>query len=355
LQSRCIDAGGRRTRPQRWVMGYPLIPESHLEARHNPSRPLRFMQIVRRRLQEARFSPRTREAYVHWIRRFIRFHGRRHPREMAEEEVRAFLSSLAVEQGVAPSTQNQALAALVFLFDRVVQRRLRRVDGIAPARHSARLPVVLSENEVRCLLAELAAPARLCAALMYGGGLRISECVSLRRKDIDFDRSEITVRAGKGDKDRRTPLAEMCRAPLVEQLSRARAVLARDEEDGVRTTGLPEALQRKYPNADRDRVWQYVFPASRTFVDSAGVRRRHHVHETAIQRAVREAAVSAGLTKRVTCHSLRHSFATHLLESGADIRTVQELLGHTDVRTTMQYTHVLNRGALGVRSPADRL
>jgi len=324
-------------------MGYPRIPESHLEANPNPSRPLRFMQIVRRRLQEARFSPRTCEAYVHWIRRFIRFHGRRHPKEMAEEEVRAFLSSLAVEQRVAPSTQNQALAALVFLFDRVVQRRLRRVDGIAPARHSARLPVVLSENEVRMLFAELADPARLCAALMYGGGLRTSECVSLRRKDVDFDRSEITVRGGKGDKDRRTPLAEMCRAPLVEQLSRARAVLVRDEEDGVRTTGLSDALRRKYPNADRDRAWQYVFPASRTFVDSAGVRRRHHVHETAIQRAVREAAVSAGLTKRVTCHSLQHSFATHVLESGADIRTVQELLGHTDVRTTMQYTHVRTR------------
>jgi integron integrase len=336
-------------------MPYPLIPESHLAAAPNPDRPLRFMEVVRRRLGEARFSPRTREAYTHWIRRFIHFHGRRHPKDMAEAEVRAFLSSLAVEQGVAASTQNQALAALVFLYERVVQRRLRRLDGIATAKRPARLPVVLSIEEVRTLLAHLRDPARLCAALMYGGGLRVSECVSLRRKDIDFDRSEITVRGGKGDKDRRTPLARMCREPLVEQLTRARALLRRDEEDGVRTTGVSGALARKYPNAERDLGWQYVFPASRTFVDVAGVRRRHHVHETAIQRAVREAARAAGIAKRVTCHSLRHSFATHLLESGADIRTVQELLGHSDVRTTMQYTHVLNRGALGVRSPADGL
>ena len=336
-------------------MPYPLIPESHLAAAPRPDRPLRFMEVVRRRLGEARFSPRTCEAYIHWIRRFIRFHGRRHPKDMAEAEVRAFLSSLAVEQGVAASTQNQALAALVFLYERVVQRRLRRVDGIATAKRPARLPVVLSIEEVRTLLAQLRDPARLCGALMYGGGLRVSECVSLRRKDIDFDRSEITVRGGKGDKDRRTPLARMCREPLVEQLTRARALVRRDEEEGVRTTGVSEALTRKYPNAERDLGWQYVFPASRTFVDAAGVRRRHHVHETAIQRAVRGAARAAGMPKRVTCHSLRHSFATHLLEPGADIRTVQELLGHSDVRTTMQYTHVLNRGALGVRSPADGL
>lgn len=336
-------------------MARPLIPAAHLDAEPNPSRGLRLMEIVRRRLREARYSPRTCEAYVHWIRRFIRFHGRQHPKELAEDHVGAFLSALAVEHGVAASTQNQALSALVFLYRRVVMRPLARVDGIALVNRPARLPVVLSENEVRVLLARLDDPARLCCALMYGAGLRISECMSLRLKDVDLDRSEITVRGGKGDKDRRAPLPQMCRVALLEQMGRARAVHRGDAAHGVRTTALGTSLQRKYPNADRDVSWQYVFPATRTFSDAAGVRRRHHFHETAIQRAVRTAAVEAGLLKRVTCHSFRHSFATHLLESGADIRTVQELLGHDDVRTTMRYTHVLNRGALGVRSPADRL
>ena len=313
------------------------------------------MEVVRRRLLEARYSPRTCEAYIQWIRRFIRFHGRQHPKDLSEAHVRAFLSALAVEQRVSPSTQNQALAALLFLYERVVRRRLRRIDGIVPARRPSRLPVVLSEEEVRRMLAALRPPARLCAMLMYGAGLRVGECVALRLKDVDFDRAEITVRGGKGDKDRRTPLAAVCRAPLVEQLAQARAIHQRDADDGVRSTGLGDALLRKYPNGDRDVAWQYVFPAARTFTDAGGVRRRHHLHETAVQRAVRTVAASVGLSKRVTCHSFRHSFATHLLESGADIRTVQELLGHSDVRTTMQYTHVLNRGALGVRSPADRL
>ena len=334
---------------------HPLIPESHLSGPPDAERSLRFMEIVRRRLLEARYSSRTCEAYFHWIRRFIRFHGRRHPKDLSEDHVRAFLSALAVEGGVAPSTQNQALAALLFLYERVVMRRLRRIDGVVPAKRPSRLPIVLSEGEVRRVLAELSGEARLCAMLMYGAGLRVGECVSMRLKDVDFERSEITVRGGKGDKDRRTPLASVCREPLLKQLARARALHARDAEDDVRVTGIGSALARKYPGADRDVAWQYVFPATRTFTDGSGVRRRHHLHETAVQRAVRTAAARAGLTKRVTCHSFRHSFATHLLESGADIRTVQELLGHSDVRTTMQYTHVLNRGALGVKSPADRL
>lgn len=336
-------------------MPYPLIPESHLVAGADPDRPLRFMEIVRRRLREARYSPRTCEAYLQWIRRYIRFHGRRHPKELSEDHVRVFLSALAVERDVSPSTQNQALAALVFLYDRVVQRRLRRVDGVVPAKRPSRLPIVLAEGEVRRVLEHLRDPVRLCALLMYGGGLRVGECVSLRLKDIDLERSEITVRGGKGDKDRRTPLAQAARGPLVEQLARARAAHRRDVEDDVRSTGIGNALLRKYPNADREGAWAYVFPAARTFTDAAGVRRRHHLHETAVQRAVRVAALEAGLSKRVTCHSFRHSFATHLLESGETIRTVQQLLGHSDVRTTMQYTHVLNRGAFGVRSPADRL
>ena len=336
-------------------MGRPLIPAAQLDAAPDPSRNLRFMEIVRRRLREARYSPRTCEAYIHWIRRFIRFHGRQHPKDLGEDDVRTFVSSLAVEQGVAASTQNQALSALVFLYRRVVMRPLARVEGIALAKRPARLPVVLSENEVRQMLACLEDPARLRCALMYGAGLRVSECTSLRLKDVDLDRSEITVRGGKGDKDRRAPLPQMCRSALLEQMGRARAVHRGDAMHDTRTTGLTSAVQRKYPNADRDVGWQYVFPATRTFTDAEGVRRRHHLHETAIQRAVRSAAVEAGILKRVTCHAFRHSFATHLLESGADIRTVQELLGHDDVRTTMQYTHVLHRGALGVRSPADRL
>ena len=336
-------------------MARPLIPGTHLDAPPDPARRLRFMEIVRQRLREARYSPRTCEAYIHWVRRFIRFHGRRHPGDLTENDVRAFLSALAIEHDVSASTQNQALSALVFLYRRVVQRPLARVEGITPAKRPPRLPIVLSENEIRTILGRLRDPARLCGALMYGAGRRVSECVSLRLKDVDLDRSEITVRGGKGDKDRRAPLPHMCRSALLEQMARARTMHRADLMHDVQTTGLTSALRRKYPHAERDVAWQYVFPSVRTFTHGDGVRRRHHLHATAVQRAVREAAVKAGLLKRVTCHSFRHSFATHLLESGADIRTVQELLGHDDVRTTMQYTHVLNRGALGVRSPADRL
>jgi integron integrase len=313
------------------------------------------MDLVRRRLGERRLSPRTCEAYSQWIRRYIRFHGRRHPQDLAEPDVGAFLSSLAVELAVSAATQNQALAALLFLYKDVVRRPLRRVEGVVPARGPSRLPVVLSEREVRSILGELSLPAKLCVTLMYGAGLRVAECVSLRIKDVDFDRGEIVVRGGKGDKDRRTPMPKVCRRGLTQQLARARAVHEQDEKDAVRVTGLGAALLRKYVNADRELGWRYVFPATRTFVDRANVRRRHHLHETAVQRAVRSAAARAGMAKRVTCHSFRHSFATHLLESGYDIRTVQVLLGHSDVRTTMQYTHVLNRGGLGVKSPADRL
>ena len=274
---------------------------------------------------------------------------------MGEAEVRRFLSSLVVESGVAASTQNQASAALQFLYDRVVGRPLRRIDGVTSARVVPRVPVVLSQSELREVFGVLRDPVRLCAQLMYGSGLRVGECVSLRVKDVDFERGEITVRGGKGDKDRRTPLAKICRDPLRAQIDRVRQLFLDESRYDVRTTGLTEALRRKYPLAEREFRWQYVFPATRTFTDDAGVRRRHHLHETVVQRAVRLAAASLGLTKRVTCHVFRHSFATHLLEGGTDIRTVQRLLGHEKLDTTMLYTHPLNRGGLGVRSLADLL
>lgn len=313
------------------------------------------METVRRVLRERRYSARTEEAYIAWIRRYILYNGRRHPADLDVEDVRAFLSDLAVRQRVSASTQNQALAALQFLYTSVVRRPLSSVGNIAPAKVSRRVPVVLSQNEVRLILNRLREPERLCVALMYGSGLRVLECMSLRVKDVDVERCEITVRSGKGDKDRRTPLA----ASIVEDVKRARRDSYRrwraDDRAGVRTTGISPALTRKFPNAEREWGWQYLIPATRTFIDADGVRRRHHLHVTVVQRAVKRAAAEATLSKSVSCHAFRHSFATHLLESGADIRTIQELLGHSDLRTTMIYTHVLGRGALGVRSPADLL
>ncbi|MDE3128052.1 MAG: integron integrase [Gemmatimonadota bacterium] len=336
-------------------MPLPPIPLSHLTGPPEPDRRLRLMEIVRRKLRERRYSRRTEEAYVHWIRRYIVFHGRRHPSDLGPEAVKRFLSDLAVEQQVAASTQNQALQSLLFLYGPVLGRPLPRIDGIAPARRTRHVPVVLSQEEVRALLRRLPEPVGLCAMLMYGSGLRVAECVSLRVKDVDLDRREIVVRAGKGDKDRRTPLAESCVPALERRFREGLEEYGRDRRAGVRCTGIATALARKYPDAETGWSWWYVFPAARTFVDAERVVRRHHLHETVVQRAVKQAVHELGLTKRVTSHSLRHSFATHLLESGADIRTVQTLLGHSDVRTTMIYTHVLNKGGLGVRSPADRL
>jgi integron integrase len=313
------------------------------------------MELVRRRLRERRYSGRTEEAYLHWIRRFIAANDRRHPADVGPDAVRSFLSELAVKERVSASTQNQALSALIFLYAHVVGRPIGPIDDIAPARRSRHLPVVLSQREVRAIMARLDEPSRLCVALMYGSGLRILECVSLRVKDVDLDRREILVRGGKGGKDRRTPLASSCVVPLRQLIEVARRRCATDARSGVGTTGLSDAILRKYPGAAHDWRWQFLFAASRTFVAPAGDRRRHHLHETVVQRAFHAAVLESGIVKRATCHSLRHSFATHLLESGADIRTVQELLGHSDVRTTMIYTHVLNRGGLGVRSPAEDL
>ena len=337
-------------------MPLPLLPESHLAAEPNPERRLRFMEVVRRRLREVRYSSRTQKSYAYWTLRFIRFHGRRHPKDMGEREVSTFLSTLVVEGGVSASTQNQAIAALTFLYDAVVQRPLRKLDDVAMASNAPRrVPVVLTTAEIRAILAEMDDPIRLGVELMYGSGLRLTECLELRIKDVDVPRREITVRDGKGGKDRRVPLAERSSHALERQIARVGGRHLADVRRGIRASGLSPSLRRKLPNADRELAWWYLFPSDRTYVDAERVPRRHHIDATVVQRALRAASQAAKLTKRVTCHAFRHSFATHMLEAGADIRTVQELMGHRNVRTTMIYTHAFPGGWLGVRSPADRL
>lgn len=328
---------------------------SHLTGPPNPERRLRLLERVRAVARERRFSRRTEQAYVFWIRRYIIANDRRHPADLDQDAVRRFLTMLAVDDGVAASTQNQALAALKFLYDRVLESPLAPVEGITPAKRPKRLPVVLTRTEVRAILEQLDAPYRLCAMLMYGSGLRLSECLALRVKDIDYERREIAVVAGKGDKDRRVPLASACIPPLRSHLQRRKAAFVTDKRLRATPTGIGDALLRKLPSIAFDWGWQYVFPAARTFIGSNGARLRHHLNESAMQRAFALAVRHSAVSKRATCHSLRHSFATHLLEGGSDIRTVQELLGHTDLRTTMIYTHVSTTGPLGVRSPADTL
>ncbi len=332
-----------------------LVPSSHLTRAPDGGKKYRILEMLRRRMQTLHYSARTEEAYCDWVRRFILFHGRQHPSGMGEKEIGEFLTHLAV-QGNSASTQNQARNALLFFYRRVLNRHLHDLEDIAPAKRARRLPVVLSIGEVRQLLVHMRGVKRLCATLMYGSGLRLGECISLRVKDIDLELGEILVRSGKGDRDRRVPFPLAARRAFEAQVKRVHRGFMRDLAGAVRGAELPHALGRKLPNSDRDLGWQWVFPASRTYVErETGVRRRHHLHETAIQRAVTSAARASGMRKRVTCHALRHSFATHLLESGCDIRTIQELLGHTSLQTTMIYTHVLNKGAMGVQSPADRL
>ena len=289
------------------------------------------------------------------MRRFVVFHGRRHPAEMGAAEVEAFLTHLAVEGGVAASTQNQAKSALLFLYKEVLGVELPWLDGVASAKAPKRLPVVLTRDEVRAALDRTEGTPGLMLRLIYGTGVRVMECLRLRMKDVDFARREIVVREGKGFKDRVTMLPESLVAPLREHLVRVRALHERDLREGGGEVYLPYALARKYPAAGREWAWQYVFPSARLSVDPrSGAVRRHHADEKSVQRALRQAVRDAGIHKPASPHTLRHSFATHLLEGGQDIRTVQELLGHKDVSTTMIYTHVLNRGARGVVSPLDR-
>ena len=283
------------------------------------------------------------------------FHGTRHPRELGETEVSAFISNLAT-RGVSASTQNQALSAVLFLYEVVLGQRLPWMDSIVRAQRPVRLPVVLSHAEVSALLSRLRRPAWLMASLMYGAGLRLLECAELRVKDINFDRGELTIRDGKGGKDRVTMLPASMKAPLLNHLAFVKAQHEADLAAGRGSVALPGLLRAKYPNAPKEWAWQWVFPATRFYADQVtGERRRHHLHESVLQRAVKDAVRAAGISRPASCHSLRHSFATHLLEAGYDIRTIQELLGHRDVSTTMIYTHVLNQGGRGVRSPLDQL
>jgi len=288
------------------------------------------------------------------VKRFILFHGKRHPRQLGAPEITAFLNHLATQRRVTPSTQNQALNAIVFLYRRVLGSDVPELGGLVRARKPRRLPVVLTRREVLALLEELSGTQHLVASLLYGSGLRLLEALRLRVKDVDFERGEIVVRQGKGRKDRVTPLPDTAIPALREQLARARKVHERDLAAGFGSVRLPGGLERKYRSASREWGWQWVVPALRRHRDPrGGVERRHHLHETAVQQAVKQAVRAAGITKPASCHTLRHSFATHLLERGVDVRTVQELLGHRNLNTTMIYVHVLNRGALGVRSPLD--
>jgi len=316
----------------------------------------KLLDQVRGKLRVKHYSIRTEQTYTDWIKRYIYFHDKRHPAEMGAEEIEAFLTHLAVTGKVSASTQNQAKSALLFLYREVLGSELPWLDNITQAKAPKRLPVVLTVSEVGALLGKLSGTHHLLASLLYGSGMRLMEGVRLRVKDIDFARGEIIVREGKGFKDRVTMLPQAVVAPLKAHLSRVKALHQEDMQQGLGDVYLPFALEKKYPNAGREWGWQYVFPSKNLSVDPrTGITRRHHVDEKGLQRAIKQAVRDIGMPKPATPHTLRHSFATHLLESGYDIRTVQELLGHSDVSTTMIYTHVLNKGGKGVKSPLDNI
>ena len=339
-----------------------------------PPGPPRLLDRVREAIRARHYSLRTEEAYVGWIRRFILFHKKRHPLEMAEPEINAFVTHLAVESSIGASTQTQALSALMFLYRHVLRKPLPDLDTVIRAKRPGRLPSVLTRSEVRRILGRMNGTPRLVATLLYGTGMRLLECLRLRVKDLEFGNNRIVVRDTKGGEDRVVPFPVVARAEMPSWLSRVKRIHDGDLADGFGSVYLPDAIARKFPGSEREWGWQYVFPGEHRSHDPRGKElrrrpgsaapvltptgqpeRRHHLHETVIQRALRRAVLDVGISRRISCHTFRHSFATHLLEEGYDIRTIQELLGHRDVKTTMIYTHVLNRGGRGVRSPVDIL
>ena len=321
----------------------------------DPTPPKKLLDQVRESLRVKHYAYRTEESYVQWIRRYILFHNKRHPKEMAEPEVQAFLTHLAVKDNVAASTQNQALSALLFLYRHVLNQPLSQSVEAVRARQSKHLPTVLTPDEVQQVLKHLEGTHQLLAKLLYGAGLRVKEGLRLRVKDLDFAQNQLIIREAKGNRDRLTVLPQSLIAPLQAHLVQVKQVFQDDLALGYGAVYLPFALERKYPNANRDWKWQYVFPAKRRSIDPrSGEVRRHHLDDGVLQRSLKQAVRSTQIDKKVSCHTLRHSFATHLLQNGYDIRTVQELLGHKDVKTTMIYTHVLNKGGRGVLSPLDQ-
>ena len=334
----------------------PEVDAPYRSGTMEPDRKPKLLDRLREALRSRHYSRRTEETYCLWVKRFIYFHKIRHPAEMAEPEINAFLTHLAVKDRVSASTQTQALSALLFLYRHVVGREIGDLGEVIRARKPRHIPVVMTREEVKAVLARLTGEKWLTASLMYGAGLRLMECLRLRVQDIDFARNEILVRDGKGAKDRITMLPQSLKTPLQEHLKKVKAVHEQDLSDGWGRVQMPYALDHKYPNAPADWRWQWVFPQENRWINPRNKEQgRHHIDESLVQKAVKDAVAKAGLTKRATCHTFRHSFATHLLEGGYDIRTVQELLGHSDVKTTMIYSHVLNRGPTGVRSPVDGL
>ena len=318
--------------------------------------PPTLLDRVRSALRVRHYSYRTEKNYVQWIKRYIFFHGARRPLDMGEKEISVFINHLAVDEKVSASTQNQALCAIVFLYKHVLKKDLGDFGELVWAKKPKRVPVVFTRDEIKSIMDHLDGVHRIMAMLLYGSGLRLSECLQLRVKDLDFNYSQITVRDAKGGKDRIVPFPQKVKEPLKNHLENVRKLHEKDLKEGFGSVYLPDALETKYPHASEEWGWQFVFPAHQISTDPrSGTRRRHHLYETVLQKAIKTAIRKAGIIKHAGCHNLRHSFATHLLEDGYDIRTVQELLGHNDVKTTMVYTHVLNKGGLAVKSPADLL
>lgn len=321
----------------------------------SPSKDKKLLDQLADQIRLKQYSSRTQKTYIHWVREYILFHNKRHPKEMGVQEIKQFITHLTSDKNVSPSTQNQALSAILFLYRHVLKINLDETDlNLLRPQKGKTVPVVLSKEEAKVIISKMTGVYQIIAQIMYGSGLRIMEAMRLRVKDIDFANHQIIVRDGKGGNDRLTMLPELVIKPLQKHLQQVKLIHEKDLADGFGTVYLPFALQRKYPNANKEWIWQYVFPATTRFKDiETGIISRHHLHETAVQKAVKEATALAKVNKRVSPHTFRHSFATHLLENGYDIRTIQELLGHKDVKTTMIYTHVLQRGGLAVKSPLD--